>query len=653
MSTPSEPIGQFVRALRPKQRGTYARAVRAELTNAYQQGFISKNAVPSVRMVGDALGVLSGKKLKGLPGYSASGTPQQIPPSPPFSSEQWMKAAASAAWQKFPERAASVGLNPPPYPTASAQISGQVPPSEPTHDESVVGAQRVLQYLLARFNPIRGMTPERLGTYLEQWELGFLRWLALTWNQVRLRDDQIKAVEAKRIFAVSRLKWEIITDDETPEAEQHKQALEAAYRGVTSTDALDQNKQGGVSMLIRQMMECIGSKFAVHEIVWKPDVDIDGIPSLTAHFRHIPLWFFENRTGQLRYLPYELALDGIPLDAGGWLIATGDGLNFSTCIAWIYKQLGLKAWANFVDKYGMPFIHGKTTASFGSNEWNDFVSSVAAIRSDGSLVTNPQAALEVLKVEGATGNPQELFCDRMDRAIARLWRGGDLSTMSRSGSGASGALPQLNQEDELAEADSILLSEALNFYFDRWVIRYQFGAPAPKARFKIIPPKNTDTAKEIAVDQFLMSVGVPMAIADLQNRYGRPAPDEGEKLAVAAAPAGGAAGAGIGKGIGDEPATGPLSLGNIAVQVAAFKAEAMKRMSLAQAKALAPLADRIKSAAAIDNDEQRQAAMAEIKKDLPKIFRRVNDGSGELIKRFEEILSSALVSGAVESASSR
>jgi molybdopterin converting factor small subunit len=79
----------------------------------------------------------------------------------------------------------------------------------------------------------------------------------------------------------------------------------------------------------------------------------------------------------------------------------------------------------------------------------------------------------------------------------------------------------------------------------------------------------------------------------------------------------------------------------------------MKRLSLAQARALAPLAERIKTASAIDNDEQRQAAMQEIKKDLPKLFRRVSDNSGELIQRLEEIIGSALVSGAVESASSR
>ena len=636
--------------LRGSEGKQFAKAVRQELANAYGEGFVSKNAVPPLRMVGDVLGVFTGAKT-GNKGYSASGTPIQIPPKPPFSPEQWMSAAAMAAWQKFPERAASVGLSPPPYPTASAQIEGQVPPSDPTHTQSVVGAQRVLQFLLARFNPIRGLTPRRLGEYIEQWSLGFLRWQALAWNQIRERDDQIKAVTTKREFLVSRLKWEIIPEDESPEAEQHKKALEAAYKGITCTDALDQNTQGGVQMLVRQMMRSIGDKFTVHEIVWKPDVDIDGNASLTAHFRHVPTWFFENRTGQLRYLPYELALDGIPLDAGGWLVTVGDGLGIATSILYIYKQLGQKSWANFIDKYGMPFIIGKTDAAYGSPEWNQMVSAVSGIQSDGSMVTNLAAVIEPLKVEGlgSSDTPQHKFLDFINRQISIVWRGGDLSTNSRGGSGASGALPQLNQEEELAEADAILLSEALNFYFDRWVIRYLFGAARPLARFRIVPPENIDTAKEIALMQFLISVGIPIGANFLRDKFGVPEPDPSETLATP--PPNPAAEGQIGKGIGDQGPGGALSLGNVAL-AANFRRAALKSMSMAQARALKPLADRVKQIQQIENDEQRQAALVELKKDLPKIFRRVSDESGELVQRLEDIIGTSLVSGAVEAAAS-
>ena len=650
MSEGNPALRKFVASLKGKEKKAYVRAVQRQmkLSNAYGDGWMSKNAVPPLRMVGDVLGIFTGNPAN--TGKSAAGTPVQIPPTPPFSPEQWMSAAAMAAWQKFPERAASVGLNPPPYPTASSQIEGVVPPSNPTHNRSVVSAQRVLQYLLARFNPIRGLNPQRLGNYLEQWSLGFLRWQALAWDQIRQRDSDLMAVIPKRVFAVSRLKWEIVADDDSPDAKAHKAALEAAYAGITCTDALDQNTQGDVGLLIRQQMMAVGGKFQVHEIVWKPDVDENGAATLTAHFRSIPLWFFENRTGQLRYLPYELALDGIPLDAGGWMVTVGDGLHMASSIAYIYKQLGLRSWANFIDKYGMPFLVGKTDAAYGSPEWNQMVEALAGIRADGSMVTNLAGEVEPLKIEHSGEPPQKEFLDRMGRDIARIWLGGDLSTHSRGQSGV-GALPQISQEDELAEADAIMVQNALGFYFDRWVIRYQFGAEKPKAHFRMIPTPDIDTEKELAIDEFLLSVGVPLGILDLQKRYGRRAPDETEPLATPPAPAGAGAGGEegqIGKGLGASGAA--LTLGNVATRIE-FRRNARRQLSLAQARALKPLADQIRVIQAIENDEQRHAAAQDlIKKDLPRLLRRVSDESGELVKQLEDIIGTSLVSGAVEAA---
>lgn len=441
------------------------------------------------------------------------------PPMPPFSPntpEQWMRMAAQRSWDKFPERAASVGLRPPPYPTSADEFGPFNDPTGPTHDQTAVSAARVMQYLLARFNPIRGLTPQRLGEYLEQWSLGFLRWLALSWSMIRERDDQIKGVVTKREFAVSKLQWEILTVDDSEDAKAHKLALTDFYNGLSCTHVLDQNENGGVQLLIRQMMRSIGDKFAVHEIVWKP-----GGEKLTAQFRFVPLWFFENRTGQLRYLPYELALDGIPLDAGGWLVTVGDGLNFATSIAYIYKQLALKDWARYSEKFGIPMILGKTPAAFNSTEWNQLVEALAAFNSDGAMVVNKLAEITPFEVGRAGEMPQVALCDRMDRAIARLWRGGDLSTMSRGGD-AAGALTQIQAEDEIAEADSILLSEALNFYVDRYVIKYKFGVDTPLASFKIIPPRTLDNNMEIATDTFLIQSGVEIGKQDLARRYDRP-----------------------------------------------------------------------------------------------------------------------------------
>ena len=611
-------------------------------------GFLRGKAVPKQPPVGDALGQLNDPR---------SSTGGGVPPQPPFSTGQWMKLqadkVAGGAYTIYDaiskirffggQRTANIDLAPPPYETAT-ELEYPGREEHPPHDQTVVSAARVIQYLLARFNPLRGLTPRRLEQDMEQWQLGFLRWLSLDWSFIRERDDQIMAVETKRIFAVSRLKWEIMATDESPEATAHKEALEAFYNNLTTTHVIDQNEQGGVGLLIRQMMQAIGSKWAVHEMIWRPDVDPEtGKPTLTANFRFVPLWFFENRTGQIRYLPYELALDGIPLDAGGWLITCGDGLLMASSIAYMYKQLALRSWVAFCEKFAIPYLHGKTPASYNSQEWNQMLSTLQNFASDGAMVTNDQAKVEMIAPPASAVNPQEMLTDRMDRAIARLWRGADLSTMSRAGSG-TGALPQIQNEDELAEADGIKVSEALNFYVDRYVVGYLLGAKKCLAYFRSIPPLNIDTAKQIAVDQFLIGAGVPLGRKDAYARYGLREPDAGEELLQAPAIP-----AQIGKGVGDAGVSGALSLGNSALgQV--FRAAAMRELSAAQAKALLPIAERVRSLSEIDDDAKRLEAAESIKKDLPSIFKSISARSGEVVSALSDIIGTAALSGATQAA---
>lgn len=509
-----------------KPREKLGRSDMEKADTAVKRGKIAPPNTPAINPSGTM-------NLKTAQAVSGGGRPP-MPPFDPNSPEAWMKEAAARAWAKYPERAMDTGMSPAPYPVATDEVQPGAP-EKPTHESSVISAQRVMQYLLSRFNPNRGLTPQRLGEYLDQWQLGFLRWFALSWERMALTDDQIRAVKAKREFSVSRLKWEIFVDDpKDPEGEKQKASLESFYHNLSCTHALDQNEQGGVGLLIRQMMKCIGDKWAVHEIVWRPFVDDKGVQRYTADMRFVPLWFFENRTGQLRYLPYELALDGIPLDAGGWLVTVGDGLNFASAIAYMFKQLGLKDWARYSEKFGVPTIIGKAAASFGSSEFNELVSALGHLNSDGVIVVNKLNDITAFPAPHGTGElPQEKLCDRMDRAIARLWRGGDLSTMSRGGSGGVGALPQIQQEDEIAEADCTLLSEALNFYVDRWVIRYTFGEARQKARFRIIPSKNIDNAKEIQTFQFALAAGVPVSVKAIQEKFDLTSPKEGEDMAHA------------------------------------------------------------------------------------------------------------------------
>ena len=591
----------------------------------------------------------------GKPGMTAAFTPATVArqPVPPRVRQQ---ASGQTAGQLLPvqkadkvtpEQTFDQSLHPSPDPTAA---SVDVAANPPLKEEPVVTASRVQQYLLARFNPIRGLTPGLLSTYLEQSDLGFLRYMALVWNKIRERDDQIGAVCVKRELRPTDMAWEIVPVEDTPAAMEHAKALEDFYDHLSCTHALEQNTKGGVGLLIRQMMRAVGDKFSVHEIVWRPEPD-----GLTAEFRWIPVWFFENRTGQLRFLPYELALQGVPLDPGGWLVHVAEGLFQATSIAYLIKQMGLKYWANYAEKFGIPFLHGKTNAQFGSAEWEQFKAALAGVSSDGSILTSMAGELNALQVGGAANMPQPALVDRMDRAIARIWAGGDLSTMSRGGMGhaggesggghgSAGALGQQDNEDTLAKADAVRISETLQFYVDRWVIRYRFGeGVAPLAKFTLEPPRNVDAQREIAVDTFLMGCGVPMAIHDLVERYGRALPEEGEPLATppATRPAFGAPPGADGN---------PAPFGNVAdARFRRYQVTSTDLVARAQADAISPVRNRLLDISKLDKPEDRSAALKKLREDLPRLLKRVA-GSEALTKALNDAMGTALVIGATDSA---
>ncbi|MBA4136759.1 MAG: hypothetical protein C0518_05530 [Opitutus sp.] len=505
---------------------------------------------------------------------------------------------------------------------------------------SKVSAQRARLFKLLFANPVSGLTPARLVSYLNAFSRGELRSAVLLWQQILERDDMIKPCDGKRRRAVASLKWEILPVDDSEQAKAHKEALEHFYNNLTAFDGLNEMERGGVRQLIKQMMTAVAMRYAVHEIIWQP-----GAPGgLTAQFKFLPLQFFENKTGKLRFLLEDHATDGVDLDEhfgeGNWMCNAGEGLMFAASIAYLFKTpTGLKAWVTFIEKFGVPGLHASTSAQKDSPEWDALVEAVSGFGEDLALVTNDGAKITPLEIKSAGGSPHASLVDRMDRALSRLWMGGDLATMAK-GEGAVGSQPQSDDLDKLQEDDTAGISDALQEYVDVQVIRQRFGDVAPLAYFQLNPPARVDIDRERATDEFLMGAGVPVGKKQLMQRYGRAEPAAGDELAT-------------------PPASPALSLSNglpnpFAARAAnertrfeqTFRADALKELSEAQAKALRPLVDRLNAILALP-DDKIDGALEALKRDLPRLNREVlKDAQTQLA--FEKILSATLVSGATE-----
>lgn len=509
--------------------------------------------------------------------------------------------------------------------------------------QSKVGAERARLFKQTVFNPIKGLTPAKLATALDAWDRGYIRDAALIWQKIMERDDQVKTCHPKRTRNVTGLDWDILTVDDSPAAAEHQAALKHFYNNLSAVNALEMNERGGLRLLLKHMMTAVGMRYACHEIVWNP-----GAPGgLTAEFRFLPLHFFENTTGSLRFLKSDFELTGVELDEffgpGSWMVTTGEGLMQASSVAYMFKSMPLKAWVTYCEKFGIPGLHAKTSASQDSAEWTALVDAVQAFGEDLAIVTNEGASIETLELKSSGNQPHPALVERMDRALSRLWMGGDLATMSATGPSGTGSNAQTDDLEQLKADDAAMVTDTFQHYVDRQVIAQRYGPEVPPlAYFKLKLPARVDLTRELSIDDKLIAWGVPVGQADLRERYGRSEPAANDDLAKAPSVA------------------APAPFGQFrtvnerrrAINVASpFDTAALKELSQAQAATLRPLVARIEAILALP-DDKIDGAIEALQRDLPRINREVlKDAQVQLA--FEKILSAAFVSGATEAAQSQ
>ena len=395
-----------------------------------------------------------------------------------------------------------------------------------------------------RTNPL-GIKSQSIQYALDAFDAGHLRDAVNLWEFMEQRDDLLRTVISKRKKAVARHGWAVLekpnlSADEREAAREHVAALEHFYSHLECEHGVDGAEKGGFKLLARQMMDAVGKRFALHEIIWRPESTADWREAVrngrstnrrlvTASFRFVPLAFFENTTGRLRFLGPKALLEGRELEPGAWLITVGEGLMFASAAAWSVKTIGLGDWLTYSQSNARPTLRGITTAASGSAEWealdralNDLIAGKAAIHGTGDDV-------QVVDLTGGDGTPFQRLVERVDRMMAAIWRGADLSTLSRDrGYGAS---LQEKESCVLEEDDAETLTEALNRCVDEWVIRHVFGEGVqPLAMVKILTSPRECTTHDLQVDEFLLRHGAPLSLEATLHRYGRTAARPGETI---------------------------------------------------------------------------------------------------------------------------
>lgn len=508
-------------------------------------------------------------------------------------------------------------------------------------------AERVSHSVRNRINPIRGLTPYLLTQQIEWWRTGYLAPLARLWEEIEDRDVLLKGVIAKRKRDAARCRWEILTENDSPEAARQKEFLATFYSRLSTTAVLDQDQRGGVALLLRQMMDAVGKRYAVHEIVWVPKRD----GFLSADLYHAPVWMFEARSGRLRFLPNDQAYDGERMPEGEWIVTVGDGLMMASCIAYMAKDLGLKDWLNYTERFGSPVVDASTNAPQGSAEWDNLVEAVANFVADGYIVRNQSAQIALLEAKGAGTLPQPGLVDYIDRGLSALWRGADLGTMSAGEGSGQGASLQGGEREALLADDCEILSETLQQRLDLPALRWKFGPDVEAlAYFQVSPPVEQDSTQELAIDEFLVRSGVPLSVADTLQRYDRPQADPGEAvLRPAPTPAVGGFGA-TRTAQGAEEEADPAGRDRMdAVAMANASPEQKAALMDAFAQDMRPVADRLRRILTIEDPEILRAKLVAFRDELPELMRSLG-ADPAAAREIEAMMARAMLSGMAASA---
>lgn len=372
-------------------------------------------------------------------------------------------------------------------------------------------AERVKLEKQTRFNPLRNWTPDVLVRQLDAYSRGEIAPLSWVMEWLEKHDDIIATVAPKAKAAVSRQGYDVLPKNEvSPDlkglADDQRGFLRDFYQNLQTSDALELEEAGGMRQLVQQIMDAYGKGYAAHHIIWKPTTT-----GLSAELVKVPTWFFEVTTGRMRFLPTYSTRHGLNLETfggrGAWMLSKGRGVMLAGVLARMFKQIPLQDWLTYCDRHGMPAFLGKTAAQKDSAGWNDMASAVLSIGSEFGAVVNTGDVIEVLNLTGEGDVPYEELVDRMDRAQVMLWRGGDLSTMSRQN--GTGSNPQQEESAALDIDNAAWVSETINRNLTARAIAWKFGASAPVlCELKL----RTKTRKNLTQDMAIVIAAQKMGI---------------------------------------------------------------------------------------------------------------------------------------------
>jgi phage gp29-like protein len=380
-----------------------------------------------------------------------------------------------------------------------------------------------------RYSPMPHLSMDWVASNLNAFRIGELRAVGKIWEVMMERDGELALNADKRASDLAGLEWQVVSDGSL-EGDRHAEALTYFYRHARATEALDQDVSGGVSELLYQMASAHSYYYSAHEMLMR--VDNAGAREVTAEFRHTPIWFFESRRGYLGYLKHIFDVYGQPCMQGEWLTVVGKGWMRPLSLAFALKNLSLRDWMVYCQRYGSGFLEAVTGAQKGDGAWEEAREVLEQMSNDGVAIHSQGISLKFLDMPAKSSLPFEPLVEQVNRLYTKCYRGVDLATGSRLTEPGTirhvvGASVQKEESGIFLARDAAWASEYLNERVDRPVIRYIFDRE-PRAWMTIQAPLDDSVEEDLRSVQALVPMGLRISLKEAYKRFRWSVPAKGE-----------------------------------------------------------------------------------------------------------------------------
>jgi phage gp29-like protein len=332
-------------------------------------------------------------------------------------------------------------------------------------------------------NPLRWLSMEKIVQLIEQGERGAFADLQWFYQAMERSDAIIATVIQRRRAALLACSWDCVPEDKPTDsvlADEQASFLRGAYDKI-------ENLRESVAFLATAMFR----GFAHAEKHFNEAGELTRLEPVEQWF-----WVREGMFGEWRYNKDTRSgvTDGEPIQRDNFVIVENSiALDRILSVQYFRRNLAQLDWTAYLNVYGIPSVFFTAPQGADSDKMNEFLVIAQALVKDGRGVL-PYGTDVKFVTGGGSGKPP--FLDHLayiDKQIVLVGTGGLLTMLTESGSGTLAGGAHSDAFKQVANADAVLVSEALRRDFDKPSLEQAFPGWPVEAGFKLImeePPPN-------------------------------------------------------------------------------------------------------------------------------------------------------------------